>query len=113
MPDIFIDHDKPEAQVAQAGLDTDAVFRAALSAFSPDAGRRRRVKDRLDRVLVARGLAENRTQAQALVLAGKVFSGTRRLDKAGHAIGPGRAAGGARARPPLGLARRAEARARA
>ncbi len=36
MPDIFIDHDKPEAQVAQAGLDADAIFRAALSAFSPE-----------------------------------------------------------------------------
>ena len=46
------------------------------------------MKDRLDRVLVARGLAENRTQAQALVLAGKVYSGTQRLDKAGHAVAP-------------------------
>ncbi len=46
------------------------------------------MKQRLDRELVARGLAENRSQAQALVLAGKVFSGARRLDKAGHAIGP-------------------------
>ena len=46
------------------------------------------MKDRLDRALVARGLAESRAQAQALVLAGKVFSGTRRLDKAGLAIGP-------------------------
>ena len=46
------------------------------------------MKDRLDRALVARGLAESRTQAQALVLAGKVFSGTRRLDKAGLAVGP-------------------------
>ena len=44
------------------------------------------MKDRLDRVLVARGLAENRTQAQALILAGKVYSDTWRLDKAGHAI---------------------------
>ena len=46
------------------------------------------MKDRLDRVLVARGLAENRTQAQALILAGKVFSGARRLDKAGLAVSP-------------------------
>ena len=46
------------------------------------------MKDRLDRVLVARGLAENRTQAQALVLAGKVFSGARRLDKAGVSVSP-------------------------
>ena len=49
------------------------------------------MKDRLDRVLAARGLAENRTQAQALILAGKVYSGQRRLDKAGLAVGPGTA----------------------
>ena len=35
MPDIFIDHDKPEAQVAQAGLDTDAIFRTACAALGP------------------------------------------------------------------------------
>ncbi len=46
------------------------------------------MKDRLDQVLVARGLAENRTQAQSLVLAGTVYSGTRRLDKAGQPVGP-------------------------
>ena len=35
MPDIFIDHDKPEAQVAQAGLDTDTIFRTVFAAFGP------------------------------------------------------------------------------
>ena len=35
MPDVFIDHDKPEAQVAQAGLDTDAIFRTVFAAFGP------------------------------------------------------------------------------
>ena len=35
MPDIFIDHDKPEAQVTQAGLDTDAIFRTVFAAFGP------------------------------------------------------------------------------
>jgi 23S rRNA (cytidine1920-2'-O)/16S rRNA (cytidine1409-2'-O)-methyltransferase len=40
-------------------------------------------KARLDHVLVARGLAESRTKAQALIMAGKVFSGERKLDKAG------------------------------
>ena len=43
-------------------------------------------KRRLDQLLVERGLAENRTLAQALVIAGAVYSGTRRLDKPGHAI---------------------------
>ena len=38
---------------------------------------------RLDVLLVERGLAESRARAQALVMAGKVFSGERRFDKAG------------------------------
>ncbi len=41
------------------------------------------MKKRLDQLLVERGLAENRSRAQALVLAGSVFSGERRLDKPG------------------------------
>lgn len=40
-------------------------------------------KDRLDKVLVLRGLAETRAKAQALILAGQVFNGQQRLDKAG------------------------------
>ena len=36
--------------------------------------------------MVERGLAESRAKAQALVLAGQVFSGERRLDKPGQAL---------------------------
>jgi 23S rRNA (cytidine1920-2'-O)/16S rRNA (cytidine1409-2'-O)-methyltransferase len=43
-------------------------------------------KQRLDQLLVSRGLAENRTKAQALILAGAVYSGDRRLDKPGTAV---------------------------
>jgi 23S rRNA (cytidine1920-2'-O)/16S rRNA (cytidine1409-2'-O)-methyltransferase len=42
-------------------------------------------KKRLDVLLVERGLAETRAKAQALILAGTVFSGERKLDKAGTA----------------------------
>jgi 23S rRNA (cytidine1920-2'-O)/16S rRNA (cytidine1409-2'-O)-methyltransferase len=45
-------------------------------------------KIRLDQLLVERGLAESRSKAQALILAGKVFSGERRLDKAGVTLDP-------------------------
>jgi len=38
---------------------------------------------RLDQLLVERGLAESRARAQALIMAGAVWSGDRRLDKAG------------------------------
>jgi len=37
-------------------------------------------------MLVDRGLVESRTRAQALILAGKVFTGTRRVEKAGEAL---------------------------
>lgn len=37
-------------------------------------------------LLVQRGLVESRARAQALILAGKVFSGERRVEKAGHRI---------------------------
>jgi 23S rRNA (cytidine1920-2'-O)/16S rRNA (cytidine1409-2'-O)-methyltransferase len=43
---------------------------------------------RLDQLLVERGLAESRTRAQALVLAGEVFSGERRLEKPGTPLDP-------------------------
>ncbi len=44
------------------------------------------MKSRADQLLVARGLVESRTQAQALILAGKVFSGERRVAKAGDLL---------------------------
>jgi 23S rRNA (cytidine1920-2'-O)/16S rRNA (cytidine1409-2'-O)-methyltransferase len=42
------------------------------------------MKRRLDEILVARGLAESRAQAKALVMSGRVFSGTERLAKPGR-----------------------------
>jgi 23S rRNA (cytidine1920-2'-O)/16S rRNA (cytidine1409-2'-O)-methyltransferase len=43
-------------------------------------------KKRVDLLLVERGLAGSRERARALVLAGKVFSGERRVDKAGDTL---------------------------
>jgi len=40
-------------------------------------------KERLDILLVSRGLAESRAKAQSLILAGQVFSNQQRLEKAG------------------------------
>jgi 23S rRNA (cytidine1920-2'-O)/16S rRNA (cytidine1409-2'-O)-methyltransferase len=45
-----------------------------------------RGKQRADVLLVERGLAPSRERARALILAGKVFAGTRRIDKAGEQI---------------------------
>lgn len=41
---------------------------------------------RADQLLLARGLAESRARAQALILAGKVLSGTRRVEKSGQLL---------------------------
>jgi 23S rRNA (cytidine1920-2'-O)/16S rRNA (cytidine1409-2'-O)-methyltransferase len=43
-------------------------------------------KQRIDQLLVDRGLAESRTRAQALVMAGVVFAGERKIEKAGQQI---------------------------
>jgi 23S rRNA (cytidine1920-2'-O)/16S rRNA (cytidine1409-2'-O)-methyltransferase len=46
-------------------------------------------KQRADVALVQRGLAESRTRAQALILAGLVFSGEQRVAKAGDLVKAG------------------------
>ena len=43
-------------------------------------------KQRVDQMLVARGLAETRSRAQALIMAGAVFSGERKIAKAGDLL---------------------------
>ena len=48
-------------------------------------------RTRADQLLVDRGLAESRARAQALILAGKVFSGERRVEKPGVALANGAA----------------------
>jgi len=44
------------------------------------------VKLRADQLLVSRGLAESRSRAQALIMAGAVFSGERKIAKAGDML---------------------------
>ncbi len=53
------------------------------SVFGPGKGRRR-----ADQLLHERGLAESRTRAQALIMAGQVFSGEMRIEKAGQTLAP-------------------------
>jgi 23S rRNA (cytidine1920-2'-O)/16S rRNA (cytidine1409-2'-O)-methyltransferase len=43
-------------------------------------------RKRADQLLVERGLAESRAKAQALILAGVVYAGERRIDKAGETL---------------------------
>ncbi|MDT5295320.1 MAG: rRNA (cytidine1920-2-O)/16S rRNA (cytidine1409-2-O)-methyltransferase [Acidobacteriota bacterium] len=44
--------------------------------------------ERVDRLLVERGLAPTRTRAQALVMAGRVIAGERRVEKASETFAP-------------------------
>jgi 23S rRNA (cytidine1920-2'-O)/16S rRNA (cytidine1409-2'-O)-methyltransferase len=46
-------------------------------------------KGRADQLVFDRGLAESRSRAQALILGGRVYSGTRRIDKAGDLLPAG------------------------
>ncbi|MDA1070683.1 MAG: TlyA family RNA methyltransferase, partial [Proteobacteria bacterium] len=45
-------------------------------------------RSRIDQLLVERGLAESRTRAQALIMAGLVYAGEKRLEKPGQTIDP-------------------------
>lgn len=45
-------------------------------------------KERVDKLLVDRGLVESRTKARALIMAGLVFVGTQRVDKPGQTLPP-------------------------
>ncbi|HKF54800.1 MAG TPA: TlyA family RNA methyltransferase [Blastocatellia bacterium] len=45
-------------------------------------------KQRLDKVLLERGLAETRTKAQAIIMAGQVLVDEQRIDKPGQLINP-------------------------
>lgn len=45
------------------------------------------MKKRLDEVLVDRGLAPTKSQAKSMIMAGKIFVGGVRVDKAGTAVG--------------------------
>jgi 23S rRNA (cytidine1920-2'-O)/16S rRNA (cytidine1409-2'-O)-methyltransferase len=48
------------------------------------------IKQRADVALVERGLAESRARAQALIMAGLVFSGEQRINKPGETVAEGR-----------------------
>src|SRR5215213_9679609 len=64
-----------------------ARMRRTRSRRGPRNARRRTVaKQRVDQLLVARGLAETRSRAQALIMAGAVFSGERKIAKAGDML---------------------------
>jgi 23S rRNA (cytidine1920-2'-O)/16S rRNA (cytidine1409-2'-O)-methyltransferase len=61
-------------------------LRARNYTFEPMAGSPPARKQRADLLLVERGLVPSRERARALILAGKVYSGGRRVEKAGDQL---------------------------
>ncbi len=59
-----------------------------VAGFEHDCGRKG-MKERADKVIVERGLAESRQKAQALIMAGRVFFKGGKIDKPGQKIDPG------------------------
>ena len=57
-----------------------------LGLFAGQMTDRSAAKVRADQLLTAQGLAESRTRAQALILAGLVFSGETKLAKPGQVL---------------------------
>src|SRR5271170_1922883 len=85
---------------ARAGARAGCPKACATATASPAAERppaRSVTKRRADQLLVDRGLAESRTKAQALILAGLASAGGRRIDKPGPALAE---------EPPLAVAGR-------
>jgi 23S rRNA (cytidine1920-2'-O)/16S rRNA (cytidine1409-2'-O)-methyltransferase len=66
--DVIFDSRRPRAMAIQSKIENP---------------KSRIQKLRLDELLVARGLAESRAQAKALIMSGRVLRGTERLDKPG------------------------------
>ncbi|SCA57685.1 putative rRNA methyltransferase YqxC [Candidatus Terasakiella magnetica] len=52
----------------------------------PNTPKKKTAKLRLDQLLVDRGLMESKTRAQAMIMAGNVYSDTKRMDKAGQKV---------------------------
>lgn len=74
------ERDTQDASPAVAHTERDA----RPPARAPRTGTR--TKERADVLVVARALAPSRERARALILAGQVFSGARRIDKAGDLL---------------------------
>lgn len=71
-----------EARVTSTPTASNSASKSARDGSSKAGAK----KARVDQMLVDRGLAESRTRAQALILAGLVFSGEQKIAKAGQQL---------------------------
>jgi ribosome-associated protein YbcJ (S4-like RNA binding protein) len=74
---------RPHHLLVTRAPETETRPDRASQAVAPQEERPGVKKIRLDELLVARGLAESRAQAKALIMTGRVRRGTERLDKPG------------------------------
>lgn len=76
----------PDPDVDPQALQQPPPDHAAAADGAAPRPARPAAKLRADQALVERGLAESRARAQAYILAGKVFSGEKRVEKAGQIV---------------------------
>ena len=77
---------EPESEPENPGAGSGAGSFTGTNKLSSAVTKR---KQRVDLLLVEKGLAASRTQAQALVMAGAVVAGEERVDKPGQLVDPG------------------------
>ncbi len=86
--DTFVEHGAPSELYARYGMDAEHVAERMrrLVNDSEVGGKtgKKAEKERLDVLLVNRGLSESREKAKALIMTGNVFVEGQREDKAGH-----------------------------
>ena len=86
--DTFVEHGAPSELYARYGMDAEHVAERMrrLGNDSEVGGKtgKKAEKERLDVLLVNRGLSESREKAKALIMTGNVFVEGQREDKAGH-----------------------------
>lgn len=86
--DTFVEHGAPSELYARYGMDAEHVAERVrrLENDSEVGGKtgKKAEKERLDVLLVNRGLSESREKAKALIMTGNVFVEGQREDKAGH-----------------------------
>lgn len=96
--DTFVEHGAPAELYARYGMDAEHVAERiremvnepgsngneSRGKFSRERTEKKTEKERLDVLLVNRGLSESREKAKALIMTGNVFVEEQREDKAGH-----------------------------
>ena len=88
IPDTFVQHGRRDQLLKYLGLTPELMTQRIVIALKNGEKASMSEKQRADVALVERGLCESRTKAQVSIMAGEVYVGTRRIDKASELIKP-------------------------